>query len=939
MLYLRADFANSLSTDYSIFVTFNYNPNYVNLIKSMNNRAWNNANKEWEVGWDCYSQLIGTLNNNNIAYNGQEFMASIENLKQQVEKLKAVQKQEANVDASILDSVEFKTMPFNYQKEGIAYGLTHDKFLLADQPGLGKALALDTPILTSTGWKLLKDIQIGEELFDEKGQICHVTNIFDHKQKNMYKVTFGDKKSVICCDEHLWTVYTRNSLKSKNVYRTLQLKDLMKDYQLAWNSKYYIPMTEPIKFPKKNLPIHPYILGALIGDGCFIHCIAFTNKDNFIIDKISSLLDEEYCLKQCPNKPINYLLVRKKTSKRNINKNKYKTILKELGLFNKNSHYKFIPEIYKYSCPEDRLQLLQGLMDTDGYISKVGTMQFCSVSEKLCDDIGQIIESLGGTFTKRKKILKNKFEAWDITFKLKSGMYPVSLPRKVNRIVKSRKYEPIRNIKKIEFIGKQPARCLTVDSPSNLFLINNCIVTHNTLMSSNIARLKRGGQHCLVICGYKSLLFNWVKEIQTHTTESGYVIGQRQNKRNLRFRTGKVLERLEDLQNIDKIEDFFLITDITTLRQSHKTEYKDKNGKTRYNKEFYMADAIEDLCRKGVIGRIILDESHVFKNIDVDQTQALLKLKSCPYKIAMTGTPIMNKNIDLYPIMVWLGQETRNYWQFRDRYCKLGGFKGKQIVGDKNNPELHERLSKFMLRRLKQDVLDLPEKIMIDELLEMDGKQWALYEKTSKLAKAEMAKMKGNKNALLASMANLRKITCHPAWVDPNCTDSVKYERARQIVFEAAENNEKTIIFSCFTTPFEAELECLNLKRELEMYNPAMIIGDTKDRMEQVDKFQNDPTCKVIIGSIGAMGVGLTLNAASNVIFLDEPWNQAIKDQAIDRSHRVGTKNNVKVYTLMCKDTVDEGVHKTVTKKGRLALEIVDGVTAEELENIILGNT
>ena len=598
MLYLRADFANSLSTDYSIFVTFNYNPNYVNLIKSMNNRAWNNANKEWEVGWDCYSQLIGTLNNNNIAYNGQEFMASIENLKQQVEKLKAVQKQEANVDASILDSVEFKTMPFNYQKEGIAYGLTHDKFLLADQPGLGKSL-----------------------------------------------------------------------------------------------------------------------------------------------------------------------------------------------------------------------------------------------------------------------------------------------------------------------------------------------------MSANIARLKRGGQHCLVICGYKSLLFNWVKEIQTHTTENGYVIGQRQNKRNLRFRTGKVLERLEDLQNIDKIEEFFLITDITTLRQCHKTEYKDKNGKTRYNKEFYMADAIEDLCRKGIIGRIILDESHVFKNIDVDQTQALLKLKSCPYKIAMTGTPIMNKNIDLYPIMVWLGQETRNYWQFRDRYCKLGGFKGKQIVGDKNNPELHERLSKFMLRRLKQDVLDLPEKIMIDELLEMDGKQWALYEKTSKLAKAEMAKMKGNKNALLASMANLRKITCHPAWVDPNCTDSVKYERARQIVFEAAENNEKTIIFSCFTTPFEAELECLNLKRELEMYNPAMIIGDTKDRMEQVDKFQNDPTCKVIIGSIGAMGVGLTLNAASNVIFLDEPWNQAIKDQAIDRSHRVGTKNNVKVYTLMCKDTVDEGVHKTVTKKGRLALEIVDGVTAEELENIILGNT
>ena len=596
MLYLRASFADKMSSDYSIFVNFKYNPDYVNLIKSMAKRAWNNDTKEWEVSWDCYSQLIGTLNQYNIPYNGQEFMKSIEDLQKMVDQMQAIQKQDANVDASILDKIEFKTNPFEYQREGIAYGLLHDKFLLADQPGLGK-----------------------------------------------------------------------------------------------------------------------------------------------------------------------------------------------------------------------------------------------------------------------------------------------------------------------------------------------------TLQSTNIARLKRGGKHCLVIVGYKSLLFNWVKEIETHTNEKGYVLGQREMKRSGRLVTGKLPDRLEDLQNLDKIEEFFLITDITTLRQCEKQKYIDKKGKQKTNKIFFYADLLEDWCRKGEIGRIILDESHVFKNPDSDQTQALMRLKNCPYKIAMTGTPIMNKNIDLFPIMTWLGYETKNYWEFRDRYCKMGGFKGKQIVGDKNSPELHQRLSQFMLRRLKEDVLDLPEKIIIDELLEMDGKQWALYEKTQKLAKAQLAQMKGNKNALLASMLNLRKITCHPGWYDETYKDSVKYERARQIVYEAAENNEKTIIFSCFTTPFESTTECVNLKRDLEMYNPAMIIGDTKDRMEQVDKFQNDPTCKVIIGSIGAMGVGLTLNAASNVIFLDEPWNRAIKDQAIDRSHRVGTKHNVNIYTLMCKNTVDEGVHNIVNKKGRLADQIVDGVTAEELEQIISG--
>lgn len=933
MFNLRAGFSNRANDDYSIFITFKYNPNYVTLVKSLPHRIWLNDTKEWEVPYSDYSILIGTLNNNGVLYNAQEFKQSIEDLSKEVEKMQAIQKVDANVDASILDDVEFKTNPFPYQREGIAYGLTHDKFLLADQPGLGKALALDTPVLTEKGWIPIKDIKIGDILFDEQGNKCSVTNIFDYKQKTMYKVTFGDGKSVICCDEHLWTVYTRNSIITKNKYRTIQLKDLMKDYKLKWNYKYYIPMTEPVNFSKKELPLHPYLLGALIGDGCFIHTISFCTTDDFILNKLNNLLDSRYEFRRKPKNKIDYILAKKENNKSYTNK--YKTILKDLGLFNKNSHYKFIPEIYKYSAVEDRLQLLQGLMDTDGYISKKGTIQFTSVSEKLSDDVGEIIESLGGTFSKRRKLIRNKFEAFELTFKLKSGLYPVTLPRKLERVVKQRKFEPIRNIKNIEYAGKQPARCITVDSPNNLFLIKNCIVTHNTLQSANIARLKRGGKHCLIICGYKSLLFNWVNEIRTHTDEDAYVIGQRQQKRTGKWVIGKLDKRYFDIEHLDQIKEFFIITDITTLRQCLKQKYIDKKGKERTTKVFHFAEVLELWCRKGEIGRIIIDESHVFKNFEVDQTQALLKLKSCPYKIAMTGTPIMNKNMDLFPIMTWLGYENKNYWEFRDRYCKMGGFKGKQIIGDKNSQELHERLKCFMLRRLKEDVLDLPEKIYINELLEMDGKQWALYDKMQKLAKAQLSQMKGNKVALLASTLNLRKITCHPAWVDEDYKDSIKYERVRQIVYEAVENNEKTIIFSCFTTPFESQIECLNLKKDLEIYNPAMIIGDTKDRMEQVNKFQNDDNCKVIIGSIGAMGVGLTLNKASNVIFLDEPWNPALKEQAIDRSHRVGTKNNVNIYTLICKGTVDEGVHKTITKKGRLADQIVDGVSIEELENII----
>ena len=587
MLYLRASFADKQSSDYSIFVSFNYNPQYVNLMKSMSKRSWNDKTKEWEISWDCYSQLIGTLNQYNIPYNGAEFMKSIEELKKAVEKMQVIQKQDANVDDSILDDVEFKTQPYKYQREGIAYGLTHDKFLIADDQGLGKSL-----------------------------------------------------------------------------------------------------------------------------------------------------------------------------------------------------------------------------------------------------------------------------------------------------------------------------------------------------MSLNIARLKRGGKHCLVIVGYDALQFNWVREAELHTNEKAHVLGQKINRKG-NLVCGSVKERFEDLQNLDKIEEFFIVTTITTLRQCEKQKYIDKKGKERTNKIFYMADLLEEWCRRGEIGRIIYDEFQTVKNWDVDQTQALMRLKTCPYKIAATGTPIMNKNIDLYPLFVWLGFETKNYWEFRDRYCKLGGFKGKQIIGDKNNPELHARLSQFMIRRKKEDVLDLPEKTYIDEYLEIDGKQWALYEKTQKLVKAQLAQMKGNKVALLAGTLSLRKITCHPQWTNEEIKDSVKFERVRQIVAEAVENKRKTIVFSNWSTPIEW------LKQELAIYNPAVITGDTKDRMCEVDKFQNNDNCYVILGTIGAMGTGLTLNKASNVIFLDEPWNRALKDQATDRAHRIGTKYNVNVYTLICKNTIDEMVHGVVNKKGRIADEIVDGVTTEELENML----
>ena len=110
----------------------------------------------------------------------------------------------------------------------------------------------------------------------------------------------------------------------------------------------------------------------------------------------------------------------------------------------------------------------------------------------------------------------------------------------------------------------------------------------------------------------------------------------------------------------------------------------------------------------------------------------------------------------------------------------------------------------------------------------------------------------------------------------------------------------------------------------LKEYNPAIITGEIKDRVAQQDKFMKDDKCKVIVGTIGAMGTGLTLTAANTVIFLDEPWNKAIKSQAEDRAHRIGTSSSVNIITLMCKNTIDERVHEILEQKGNIAELMLD---------------
>jgi SNF2 family DNA or RNA helicase len=409
-----------------------------------------------------------------------------------------------------------------------------------------------------------------------------------------------------------------------------------------------------------------------------------------------------------------------------------------------------------------------------------------------------------------------------------------------------------------------------------------------------------------------SLKWNWMNEVHTHSNEEAYILGYRNG------RDGSNADKLADVQDLANNNSYFLITNIESLRDEQ------------------IVAALQAACKTGLIKMIAFDECHKAKNPSSEQGKGILKLQA-DTMIAMTGTPLMNQPFDLFIILKWLGYENHAFYAFKKHYGVFGGYGGYQVVGYQHLDELQENLDKVMLRRRKKDVLDLPEKIYVDEYVEMTGKQEQIYKEVTMDIKSHIDAITMPDNPL-AELIRMRQATGFTGILSSTVRESSKLDRMEELVDEAVENGQKVVIFSNWTQMTTPAYERLAKK-----YHGCVITGETKDaeRQKNVEKFQNDDKVKFIIGTIGAMGTGLTLTAGTVEIFLDEPWNRAAKEQAEDRCHRVGTTQNVTIYNLMCKGTIDERIHELVYKKGVMADALVDKqvVTSDKLEllNYLLG--
>lgn len=424
-------------------------------------------------------------------------------------------------------------------------------------------------------------------------------------------------------------------------------------------------------------------------------------------------------------------------------------------------------------------------------------------------------------------------------------------------------------------------------------------------------KLQKGYKHCLIICGVNGLKWNWQNEVSVHSNEEAYILGQR-------IQRGKTVigsnaDKLTDVIKLASNPAYFIITNIETLREDTITE------------------ELRKLCNTEEIGIIAFDECHKAKNPQSQQGKGILKLQA-ETMIAMTGTPLMNQPFDLYIILKWLGYERHAFGAFKKHYAKYGGFGGYEVIGYKNLEELRERLDEIMLRRKKEEVLDLPEKTYIDEYVDMTGKQKKIYDEVTAEIKTSIDQIKMANNPL-AELIRMRQATGYTGILSSTVQESAKLDRMEELVEEATSNGKKVVIFSNWTQMTDVIYEKLYKK-----YSVGVITGNTKDedRQQIVSIFQDTENAafwhnreykqmNVLIGTIGAMGTGLTLTEGTVEIFLDEPWNMALKEQCVDRCHRIGQKNNITIYTLMCRDTIDQRIHELVEKKGAMANVLVDG--------------
>ena len=371
-----------------------------------------------------------------------------------------------------------------------------DLIIVAGRPSMGKAQPLDAQIRTRDGWMRMGDLRVGDKLASIDGKPSKVTGVFPQGRRQVFRMRFSDGRSTECCAEHLWRVHFR-SWPAPKVLRTDQVMALLE--RQRYRSRLWIDRHEGQFGHERPLPIDPWLLGALLGDGCLGGtALRFSSASAEMLARIRARIGTEMELTHAGD--YDYRIVRGDRGHvpgmAGGQPNCLKRALQSLGLWNLASDSKFVPRIYLEAGREARLDLLRGLLDTDGWVEKWGSVRFSTASAQLAENVAELVRSLGGwcsVFAKQTGYIATDGsrrvgkQAWVCHISHPSPRSLLLLSEKQLRLPDRMRREKRLNISSIEPTRVADCQCISVSHPSRLYVTDNDVVTHNTAFALNIA--------------------------------------------------------------------------------------------------------------------------------------------------------------------------------------------------------------------------------------------------------------------------------------------------------------------------------------------------------------------------------------------------------------------------------------------------------------------
>lgn len=859
------------------------------------------------------------------------------------------------VDLSLLKNLKWKAKP--HQIEFLkTYGDMVPRYhlrgyYLGSAPGTGKGLTLDSRVKIPGGWIKMRDIKVGTIVTAWDGKPTKVVGVFPQGKKTCYRLTFVDGRTVTVDNTHLWKVFYKDRV------RQWRLMDTDEIYRLKSmpSPRLYIPLCQSEEVAHVPVPMDPWILGYLLGNGGRTVSVRVTTRDTFVIDEFRRIMPSSVKIEY--QRRYDYLI----TSSILGAKNHYLSILRDMGIRGKRSWEKFIPEIYFSGSHAQRRALLQGLMDSGGTAYRSGSASYSTTSPQLAKDVARLAWSLGAIARikpmrkyyryKGKKLLGRP--VFNVYIRHPSPEDLFRLPRKKSRVKNDNQYASHLKleIKSIVRVEDQETQCIAVDHPDKLFVVEDYIVTHNTFMDLALAAtvIPRDIAEVKIIISPLNAI---------HTVWQETVV-----------------------ELFHKAPNYWMSSTPGPAPVDRKTEY--------FIFHYESLNRAVMLCRqlaaRGIKFFVIIDESHNFNEITSNRTIELVsllsKLQYKPFNVWASGSPFKAMGKEAIPFLrsndpfftpdvearfkKIFGGDNLKAMDILGHRLGLITFKtSKDTVMNGEKPLIYRRMVKatdeearpFLIETIREEMRDfITERVkyyqgqldaytkLFNDLVELHRKTlpntriaidrykryvWVIdqlrraqahrkrppveylqeakaYETTYLIPSLPVDKRKQFRKCqsvvkslklkvrgeAMGKILIPRRAQC-AAFLGQNC-------RLPDII---KESESKTLVFSSSVSVI------LNTATYLteQGFLPEVVYQKTNKFLSEIIKrFRDDPNVNPVCATFQSLSTAVPMIMASTLVMLNLPFRQYIYDQTISRVYRLGQPYQVKIYEVLL-DTGDQ---------------------------------